>query len=399
MSLQVKFLLWGGLFLLYRLGYSQKSISPDSAIQIALINHPQIKVSNLQVEQQQLLKGSTLQFYNTELLFEAPQGDELRPGILQAIDFPTVYMQQYKTQQANVNLMKADRAVNTNLIKYNVRNTYISYQYWRERFQILKNQDSILRGLLKINEVRYNVGQISILEKISGEAKYKGIELQLLQASAEFRNSRKQFLLAIGTPEDTSIVPDRTIEKFPPLILNTSSTENITNNPVYHYYQRQQDLSKRLLKLERARRMPGLIVGYLNQGDEHTSFKYRLRFGVTLPIFYWGYHSRIKAANKGIEIAENQLILGKYKLNGEYVQAVSRYRQFTQELNYYESAGLLEAAQTLKSASESYRLGSITYYVYLLNIEQAFSIELNHLEALKNYNQSITHLNYLLGDI
>lgn len=145
--------------------------------------------------------------------------------------------------------------------------------------------------------------------------------------------------------------------------------------------------------------MPGLLVGYLNQGNEHTSFKYRLRFGVTLPIFYWGYHSRIKAANKGIEIAENQLILGKYKLNGEYIQAVSRYRQFTQELNYYESAGLLEAAQTLKSASESYRLGSITYYIYLLNIEQAFSIELNYLEALKNYNQSITHLKYILGDI
>lgn len=99
------------------------------------------------------------------MLFEAPQGDELRPGILQSVDFPTVYMQQYKTQQANINLMKADRAVNTNLIKYNVRNTYISYQYWRERFQILKNQDSILRGLLKINEVRYNVGQISILRK------------------------------------------------------------------------------------------------------------------------------------------------------------------------------------------------------------------------------------------
>src|SRR6478736_9745623 len=158
--------------------------------------------------------------------------------------------------------MKADRAVNNNLIKYNVRNTYISYQYWRERFQLLKSQDSILHGLLKINEVRYNVGQISILEKISGEAKYKGIELQLLQASAEFRNSRKQFLLAIGTPEDTTYVPDRSIEKFPPLFINSSTTEHITNNPVYHYYQRQQDLSKRLLKLERARRMPGLLVGY-----------------------------------------------------------------------------------------------------------------------------------------
>jgi outer membrane protein TolC len=399
MHFQVKLLIYTSLLLLYNFGYSQKSISLDSAIQIALTNHPQIKVSNLQVEQQQLLKGSSIQLYNTELLFEAPQGDKMRPGILQAIEFPSVYVQQYKTHQATIDLMKADRSINTNLIKYNVQTTYVNYQYWKERYQLLKNQDSILRGLLKINEVRYNVGQISILEKISGEAKYKAIELQLLQASAEFRNSRKQFLLAIGTPEDTAYVPDRSLEKFPPVIINSSTTERITNNPIYHYYQRQQDMSKRLLKLERARRMPGLLVGYLNQGDDDSDFKYRLRFGVTLPIFYWAYHSRIKAANKGIEISENQLILEKYKLNGEYVQAVSRYRQFTQELNYYESAGLLEAAQTLKSASESYRLGSITYYVYLLNIEQAFSIELSHLEALKNYNQSIIHLNYLLGDI
>jgi len=399
MHFQVKLLIYTSLLLLYNFGYSQKSISLDSAIQIALTNHPQIKVSNLQVEQQQLLKGSSIQLYNTELLFEAPQGDKMRPGILQAIEFPSVYVQQYKTHQATIDLMKADRSINTNLIKYNVQTTYVNYQYWKERYQLLKNQDSILRGLLKINEVRYNVGQISILEKISGEAKYKAIELQVLQASAEFRNSRKQFLLAIGTPEDTAYVPDRSLEKFPPVIINSSTTERITNNPIYHYYQRQQDMSKRLLKLERARRMPGLLVGYLNQGDDDSDFKYRLRFGVTLPIFYWAYHSRIKAANKGIEISENQLILEKYKLNGEYVQAVSRYRQFTQELNYYESAGLLEAAQTLKSASESYRLGSITYYVYLLNIEQAFSIELSHLEALKNYNQSIIHLNYLLGDI
>ncbi|MFN8416282.1 MAG: TolC family protein [Cytophagaceae bacterium] len=379
--------------------YAQPALNPDSAVSKALVNYPQIKAANLAVEQQSLLKPAGFNLYSPEFLFQAPTGDEQRLGIMQRFDFPTVYCQQMKLQSAATHVSESQRDISVNMLKYSVRNAYIEFQYWYETQAILKRFDSILSDLVSINEVRYRVGQISNLEKINGEAKYKNLRFNLLQAEAEVTKARKQLLVYMGVLEDSLMIPQGKMMKLDSLAIIEKDSGNFYNNPLLQYYQNQIDYSRRLHKVERHRSLPGLVVGYLNQASPNTETYYRFQYGVTLPIWFWQYNARIRSAKKGVEVSEAHARTGTYQLNSEYYQAQARYRQYYEGLRFYEEAGLLQAAEVLKSAATSYRLGSIGYYAYLMNIEQAFTIERNYLEALKNYNQSILYINYLKGEL
>lgn len=379
--------------------YAQPALNPDSAVTKALQNYPLIKAANLTVEQQSLLKPAGFNLYSPEILFQAPTGTEQRFGIMQRFDFPTVYCQQIKLQSAAINISESQRDISINSLKYSVQTAYIEFQYWFETQAILKRFDSILFDLVAINEVRYRVGQISNLEKINGEAKYKNLRFNLLQAEAEVTKARKQLLVYMGVLEDSLMIPAAKMRKLDSIAIIERDSGNFYNNPILQYYQSQIDYSKRLHKVEKHRSYPGIVLGYLNQAGPDTEMFYRFQYGVTLPIWYWQYNARIRAAKKGVAVSEAQARTGTYQLNSEYYQAQARYRQYYEGLKFYEEAGLLQAAEVLKSAATSYRLGSIGYYAYLMNIEQAFTIERNYLEALKNYNQSILYINYLKGEL
>ena len=154
--------------------YGQKILlSENEAIDLAVKNYPLIISSLKKIEQQKALIPSYLNLPNTEVLIQAPTGDEMRASILQMIDFPTVYAAQKKSLKTQVAIAEAEKETNVNLVKFSVKTAYNNLLYSIERESTLKRYDSILSDLIGVNEIRYKVGQIAILEKINGEAKYK----------------------------------------------------------------------------------------------------------------------------------------------------------------------------------------------------------------------------------
>ncbi|MBS1542082.1 MAG: TolC family protein, partial [Bacteroidetes bacterium] len=204
--------------------------------------------------------------------------------------------------------------------------------------------------------------------------------------------------LLLGYPNDTTYLPDRNFQKMR-YVVSVSSVDTVLlrENPLWNYAEQNQDLSKRVLRLERSRRVPGLVLGGLNQGTENTPFTSRLRFGITVPIWQWTYQSQINSAKKGIDMAGTQKQLMAYQLSTEYAKAVAEYRQYVANLDYFNTVGLQQSSEVLRNAKESFRLGSITYYIFLQNIELSYTIRQNYLETLKNYNQSVLTLMFLRG--
>ena len=160
----------------------------------------------------------------------------------------------------------------------------------------------------------------------------------------------------------------------------------------------RQVLNEAALVLERKRRLPNIIVGYLNQGGPESPMLYRFRFGLSLPVWGWVASSRINAAKTDVEIAKSQIKLNNYELQGDYDKGYADLLQYTEAVDYYETIGLRQADEIVRAAGDGYRLGSIGYYDYLLNVQQAFKIRFGYLEALRNYNQAVITLNYLKGE-
>lgn len=377
---------------------NNSSLSRPKALQLAQEKNPQVKLANLKKEKQQALKASSLTIASPEIIFEAPTSTELRPGILQSFDFPTTYIRKYQSQSQQILMAETEKQITLNQLRYQVNTTYNEMQYLREVFASYQQQDSLLEDVVEVTNVRLEVGQISNLEKLNAESQYREVKYQLDQVKSKLRTARVHMSLLTGNPSDTSLTAADEFVKLaiPNGVANTDDAFN--SNPLTAYYEQNKQLQHLQLKQNQSYWFPSLIVGYLNQGASNSPMQYRMRYGFTFPLWFWSNTSQVKAARKNVSIADQQSVLNQYDLKGNYAQALSELRQFTEALNYFEQTALPQAQEISITAKEGYRLGSIGYYNYLLNLQQVIKIRLGYLEALKNYNQAIFTIQYLRGE-
>ncbi len=377
---------------------SLKDLSRQQALQLAQEKNPQIRLADLKKEKQQALKVSALGISSPEIIFEAPTSNELRPGVLQSFDFPTTYVRKYQSQNQQIALAETEKQITLNQLRYQVNSTYNEMQYLREVFLSYQQQDSLLEDVVEVTNVRLEVGQISNLEKLNAESQYREVKYQLDQIKSKLRTARVHMSLLTGNPNDTTITAG---DEFTKINLSgniLNSEDAYAGNPLTKYYVQNKRLHDLQLKQNQSYWFPSLIVGYLNQGASNSPLQYRMRYGFTFPLWFWTNTSQVKAARKNVNIAEQQAVLNQYELKGNYAQALSELRQYTEALNYFEQTALPQAQEISKTAKEGYRLGSIGYYNYLLNLQQVIKIRLGYLEALKNYNQAIFTIQYLRGE-
>ncbi|MFN7329033.1 MAG: efflux RND transporter permease subunit, partial [Bacteroidota bacterium] len=178
----------------------------DSAIAVALKKNPEMTLAQQRIDQQISLRPATFNLPTPDLVFEAPTGQDLRPGVLQVIDYPGVYTAQGRSQRSRIRLTETEKDITINNLKFRLRTAYNQLQFLVARTRLLQSQDSVYDDLLKVNEIRYRVGQISSLEKINGESQYKRIQYTLKVSRNELRNAKYQFNLLMGRPNDTTYI-------------------------------------------------------------------------------------------------------------------------------------------------------------------------------------------------
>ena len=66
------------------------------------------------------------------------------------------------------------------------------------------------------------------------------------------------------------------------------------------------------------------------------------------------------------------------------------------QLKYYENEGLELSQEITRAASKSYYAGEIDFFKYTQSLETAKMIQLEYLDLINGYNQTIIQLNYLL---
>lgn len=378
---------------------AQQKIPLSEALRLALEKNPEMKLAAQKIEQQQALRPAAFNLDAPELIMEAPTGTNMRPGVLQSLPWPGVFTAQSEAQRNRVGLAESEQRIQRNDLTYKVRIAYNQLQFLLQKEDLLRRQDSVFSDILSVNEVRYRVGEISQLEVVNGESQYRRIQYQLSQTRAELRNARIQFGLLLGSPGDTTYLPAEALTRLtPPVALLNDTDTTFNQNPLMEFYLRNQQLNQTLIKVEKRKSLPGLVVGFLDQGDRRegpTPYHLQLRYGLSVPVWRWVYRAQIKAAKIGEEQARTQTQIANYQLSTQFANAVNNYRQATDQLAYFEATGLRQAQEILKSSREGYRLGSISYYAYLQNIDLAFQLEQDYLQTLGQFNQAIIYLNYL----
>jgi outer membrane protein TolC len=372
-------------------------ITEQEATELAFKTHPQITLSNQQIAQQRALKKGSYSFNNPDLWVESPTSVQFAIGIQQIFEFPTVYASQAKLGKQNVILAEKELIVNQAQLKREVRLAYQNLQFSYFRLTQMRYQDSLYKALSVASDRRFNAGEAPFLEKVNAEARSREVHNNFAKAEFEFSNSQRQLLTLIG-PINKPIVPATPLQKIPNPVLIDTVTYDTTVNPLLGYYRQSRVVAQRNLSLERSRLAPGVMLGYLNQGFQDSPYLYRFRFGITLPVWFWTYNSRIKAARIGTGISQSQYSIAEKTFKSNYQQAVNDYLQNKNSLAYYEESALKQADLIITTAHRSFEGGIIDFMTYMLSLNQAFEIRQGYYEAIRNYNLAVIQLNYLKGE-
>lgn len=387
-------------------GNAQVNINIQASIDTALKNNLAIKNEKLKSEYQQKLIKSAASIPQT--YFNSQYGQinsyyyDNSIAVSQSFNFPTIYSNQkkllteeWKTSILNVTLKESDT-------KKIVRQAFYTYVYLKEKENLLLKNDSIYAKFLDQANLRFSKGESNILEKTTAESQRGIITMQLYQLEQDIELTLLQFRLILNT--STQFIPTESNSK---LNLDVNADNSILiQHPSLKIMEQQKKTSILNQKLEKSRLLPDLNVGYYNMtmkgaGADNLNYTYSTRFqsiqvGVGIPLFFGAQKAKINSSKIRQTISENNYLL---ELNSLQLQYKSAYRQYQSNLatvNYFENTSLKNVDLIFATANKQFVNGQLNYLEWVILTNQAVSIQSNYLDAIKNLNESIIQINYLI---
>lgn len=379
----------------------QNILTLEEAVSLGVKNSAAYKASALLVEQSTSLQKTAFNLPNPDLIAESPTGDFYAIGILQPLEFPTVYFNQGKVlKQSTLASMKQKTLTETEVRRL-IKSLYLNLQFTQAFSEQLKVQDSLYESISKSAVRQFDAGVIDNLAKTFALSQYGEIHNQFIQAQTDNNVALNQLKSYTGISENITATP---YERFIPSadvlqLLPQKATDSayIYSSPSIQYLRELKGVSKKSLSLQKSRAMPGLVVGFLNQGPRETATTYKFRVGVRLPLWFWQYRGNISAAKAEVRISDQNIAAGKQQLSANMQQAVGDYTKFVRSVDYYENTGIQRANDVINTALRFFQSGQTDYINYLRSTNDAYAIKLRYLETLRSYNQSIINLYYLTG--
>jgi len=385
---------------------AQKAINLQAAIDTALKNNLSIKNERLKSDYQKKLIKTAASIPQTNVMGEYGQINSAfydnRLSVTQSFNFPTVYLNQkrllneeWKSSVLSVSLKEADT-------KKLVREIFYAYLYLKNKENLLQKNDSIYAAFLEKANLRFTKGESNVLERTTAESQRGEIAIQLKQLQQDLEIIQLQFALLLNTT--TRFIPSEASNK---LDLTVGLDSNVVNqHPYLKIMEQQKKISGINRKLEKSKFLPDINIGYNNMtmkgtGSDNITYNYSSRFqsvqvGLGIPLFFGSQKAKINASKITQHIADNNYLLEKTILQSRYQALLNKYQAHSTTINYYEKTALNNAKLIFETANKQFINGEINYLDWVMLTNQAISIQSNYLDALKNLNETVIQINYLI---
>lgn len=376
---------------------AQKPLSETEVVDLVVGNSPAIRAADLSIRQSGQLLKSAYSIPNLDVFTDSPSGEFYTVGINQSFQLPTVYKRQYELQRGQIGLAQTEKRIAETDIRFRVRTLYLALQYAEALRQQYLFQDSVYNQLRLIAGRQFTAGQIDYLSKAYAESQAGEVRNQLAQTVADGQTITRQLGRLSGRPEPIQVMA--LARNATGVAVADADSSVFGQNPSLVLLRQTEAISQQQIGLERARSLPGLMVGYYNQSSRETPTQLRFRFGLTLPVWFGQYRSRTAAAQTGLQLARQRTSAQVQTLSVDLQQAQGDFAKFRTALDYYETTGLAQADDLINTARRLFQAGQSDYVSLLRTSNDAYAIRLRYLDALRNYNQALLTINYLTGNL
>lgn len=382
---------------------AQTKISLNDAITTALENNHKLKSEKLRSDYAKAMIKTAPDLPQANLTADYGQinsvYNDTKFGISQSFALPTLYSRQkqlyseeWKQSVLSVSLQEFE-------LKKAVTQAFYALVYLQQKEQLLQKADTLYSNFYAKSELRLRKGESNVLEKVTAENQKSEIMIRLKQLRQEMALTSLQFQLLLNT--EKQLVPDTT-ELIMPI---TEAKSDISQNPYLLQIQQQKQIAAKQTKVERAKLLPSLLLGYNNTsfkgvGPDGIDYTTNTRFhsvqaGISLPVFTFGQRARVQTSKIAEKVAEQEFQTTQAALQTERVKLLAAYQSNLEIVSYYQTTGLKNADTILKTAQLQFVNGEINYLDFVMLVNQAISVQNNYADAVWALNESIVKINYL----
>lgn len=369
----------------------QKAISLEEAVEIALQNHPRLKMANAEIERSQAARGEVWDGGNTSFSYSWGQlngayrkDNEL--SVEQSLgSFLTPF---YKNALVNAQVTTGSnyRDMVKKEIVAEVKRAWVYYQYACHLYRLYSEQEALALKLKESGDMRFEQGDIDRTERNMIAALAADLHTRILQAKEEMELASRRFSWACYA--DSPVVPNDSSLAVLPLSVQDRSLSAAHLN----YFASQVQEKKSELRIERSKFFPEFSVGYVRQKIAPLTGLDSWMVGVSFPILFFPQRSRSKQAKVNLQIAEWQAEQNRVQLNNQVEELYRRARQQQESLDYYSQAALKEAEALQESALLKFKESEINITDFVQNLNASREIRKNYIETVYAYNVSVLEI-------
>lgn len=389
-----------------------KTVSLDSALNIAYSNNKSLKSVSMQTEYYRLQKKTSSELPKTDISlmygqYNAYYKKDNNITINQTIPFPTVFGAKSSLAEAQLKGAELQKATTKNELTYQIKQVYYQLLFCNTYREILNKQDSMYVRFAKSAELRLKAGDASLLEKTSADSRLAEVKNKIRQTESQIDILNIHLQALMGITYDITIEPENSVLRA--LTISDDSTM-VNSNPQLLYIKQQVEIAEKEKSVIAKEGLPEFQIGYFNQtlygvpldasntalagtGDRFQG----IQVGVIIPLWF------VPQSNKN-KMAQTQIEMNQFAFEGEQILFQSNYEQALKQflaaktnLEYYENSALSNADLIEKQSQTAYAKGEIGMSDYLLGLQQVISVRENYAMAMNDYNQTVIYLEYLVG--
>lgn len=371
--------------------HAQQTVSLEEAVTIALENHPRLKTATASIERSRASRGESWEVSPTTFNYSWGQiNGETRNDNQMEITQSLGSLLTPFYKNALVNRQVATGEYYRDLVKKEitaeVKRAWAYYQYAFHLCALYKEQIEWAGRLRKASQLRYEQGDITLLERNMSSTLVAGLQTRLSQAEEELQLATRRFSWTCYS--DSPLLPmDTTLVLFPARVAEIAPSDIHLN-----YFRSVADEKKAMLRIERSRFFPELSVGYVRQKIAPLSGLDSWMVGISFPVLFFPQHSRVRQAKIDSYIARTEAESNIRQLNNKVEELSVALRKEGEHIRYYTTGALPEAEALLKSATVQFKESETDITQFVQSLNAAREIRRGYIEAVYAYNISALEL-------
>ncbi len=365
-----------------------KTITLDEAIEMAVQNNPRLRIAATDIKRIRAGRGEVAELTPTEFSYSWGQlnGTERKDKEM-AVTQPlgSLLAPFYKNTLVNKQIATGTyyKQMVEKEIKAEVKRAWAYYLYAWNLQEMYKEQSHWADKVQKAGDLRYQQGDITLLEKSMLSTIAADMRNKLFQSEEELKvaSSRLQWTCYADSP----IVPGETSIQLYPVSMDTLQLSTVHLN----YFQGQVDEKQAMLNIERSRFFPGLSLGYVRQNILPDKGLDSWMVGVSFPVWFLPQRSKIRQAKFERTIAQTQADANVRELNNRVWELRGSIRRYGESLRFYTTGALVEADNLMKTADTQFRESETDITEYVQSMNTAREIKKGYIETVYQYNISV----------